>query len=108
MQFYKAYKASFRDALRLDEMSATQVTWVTRVGRLGFAARGVVFGLVGGFLMVAAFRAQAEEARGLSGGLATLAAQPFGPWLLGVVALGLIAYGVFELIEARYHRIVIT
>ena len=108
VQFYKAYKASFRDALRLDEMSATQVTWVTRVGRLGFAARGVVFGVVGGFLILAAFSAQPGEARGLSGALATLAAQPFGPWLLGVVALGLIAYGVFELIEARYHRIVIT
>jgi hypothetical protein len=41
----------------------------------------------------------------LGGALAALAAQPFGPWLLGIVALGLIAYSIYSLIEARYRQI---
>ncbi len=69
------------------------------------AARGVVFGIVGGFLLLAALRTSPGEARGVGGALKALQQQPFGPWLLGVVALGLIAYGIFELVKARYRRI---
>ncbi len=47
----------------------------------------------------------AEEARGLGGALQTLARQPFGPYILGTVALGLVAYGAFMFVMARYRRI---
>jgi hypothetical protein len=107
-QFYQAYKAKFREDLKLAEMSATEETWATRMGRLGYAARGVVFSIIGGFLIVAAIQAQPQEARGLGGALETLAQQPYGPWLLGIVALGLVAYGMFMLVEARYRRMVLT
>lgn len=106
-QFYHAYKAKFREKLRIDDLSPEQERWVVRLGRLGFAARGVAFSIVGGFLIVAAVRANPEEARGLGGALATLASQPFGPWLLGLVAVGLAAYGIYMLAEARYRRMVI-
>ena len=106
-QWYQAYNAGFRDQLKLAEMSGTQERWVTCIGRLGFAARGSVFGIVGGLLIAAAIHAAPEEARGLGGALATLGEQPFGPWLLGVVAAGLIAYGGYVLVEARYRRMVI-
>jgi uncharacterized membrane protein YidH (DUF202 family) len=108
-QFYRAYKAEFREKLKLHEMSAAEQTWTTRVGRGGFAARGVVFVIIGGFLLVAALRDQSEQARGLGGALDTLVAQQtYGPWLLGIVALGLVAYGVFMVVQARYRRMVIT
>jgi hypothetical protein len=106
-QWYQAYDAGFRDQLKLAEMSGTQERWVTCIGRLGFAARGIVFGIVGALLMAAAVHAAPGEARGLGGALATLAEQPFGSWLLGVVAVGLIAYGGYVLVEARYRRMVI-
>ena len=48
-----------------------------------------------------------DEARGLGGALATLAQQPFGPWLLGLVATGFVLYGLFTMIQARYRRLVI-
>ena len=73
----------------------------------GHAARGVVFGLAGGFVLVAAARVNAGEARGLDSTLATVAAQPFGPFLLGAVAVGLLLYGVYLFAEARYRRLVI-
>lgn len=104
---YKAYSANFREDLKLGEMTRTEATWTTRIGRLGFAANGIAVSIIGGFLLFAAVQAQSEQARGLGGALEALARQPFGPWLLGVVAVGLIAYGVFMLIEARYRRMVI-
>ena len=107
-QLYKALRASFRDKLKLGEMSAAEQTWATRSGRLGYAARGVVFAIVGALIIAAARDANASEARGIAGALDTLAAQPYGPWLLGVVALGLIAYGFFCLVEARYRRMLIS
>jgi hypothetical protein len=106
-QFYSAYRGTFLEHLKLAEMSPTQVCWATRLGRLGFATRGVAFGVIGAFLLVAARQARAEEARGLAGALAAVAAQPFGPWLLGAVAVGMLAYGAFLLVEARFGRMVI-
>ena len=107
-QIFKGFKAKFRDDLKLGEMGPTEERWIPRLGRVGFAARGVVFGLIGLFLIVAALRADPNEAHGLDGALATLAQQPFGPWLLGVVALGFVAYGLYLLAEARYRQMVIT
>lgn len=104
-QFYKAYKASFRDELKLHEMSLREKIWATRSGRLGYAARGVVFGVIGVFIIQAAVQTDPQKARGLGGALQTLARQPFGPYLLGAVALGLVSYGVFMLVMARYRRI---
>jgi uncharacterized protein DUF1206 len=104
-QFYKVYRADFRDELKLDDMGDRERRWATRSGRLGYAARGVVFGVIGVFLVQAALQTDPDEARGLGGALQTLARQPFGPYILGAVALGLVAYGVFMFVMARYRRI---
>ncbi|HLL99065.1 MAG TPA: DUF1206 domain-containing protein [Rubrobacteraceae bacterium] len=104
-QFYKAYKADFRGELKSHEMSRREEAWTTCSGRLGYAARGVVFGVIGVFLLQAALRADPQEARGLGGALETMARQPFGPYLLGLVAAGLVAYGAFMFVVARYRRI---
>jgi Domain of Unknown Function (DUF1206) len=104
-QFYQSYRADFRDELKLGEMGGWEKTWATRSGRLGYAARGVVFGVIGVFLIQATLQTDPEEARGLGGALETLARQPFGPYILGAVAVGLVAYGVFMFVVARYRRI---
>src|SRR5215203_502624 len=104
-ELYQAYKAEFLEYLKLGEMGETARKWTERWGRLGIAARGIVFGIVGTFLIRAALEYDPQEARGLGGALQTLVQQPFGPWLLGVVAFGLIAYGLFMLAVARYRRI---
>jgi hypothetical protein len=104
-ELYQAYKARFLKYLELDEMGERARTWTERWGRLGTAARGIVFGVVGTFLIRAALEYDPQEARGLGGALQTLARQPLGPWLLGAVALGLIAYGLFMISVARYRHI---
>lgn len=106
-QFRLAFKSRLTDDLNLRDVSATHREWITRIGRAGYAARGVAFVMIGGFLIAAALHTNPGEAQGLDGALATLASQPFGPYLLGLVAAGLAAYGVFALVEARYRRMVI-
>jgi hypothetical protein len=104
-QFYNAYKADFREKLKTAEMSLREKWWTTQVGRLGYAARGVVFGVIGIFLIQASLQTDPDEARGLGGALETLDRQPFGPYLLGAVALGFVAYGAFMFVTSRYRRI---
>lgn len=101
---YVAVKAKFREKLKLEEMSAGEQAWATRIGRVGLCARAVVFGVIGTFLIQAALRSDPSQARGLAGALKVLAQQSFGPWLLGAVAAGLIAYGVYMFVEARHRR----
>ena len=62
-------------------------------------------GSSGSSCVKAAIDYKANEAIGLDGALAKLYNQPFGPWLLGAVAAGLIAFGLFSISEARYRRI---
>jgi Domain of Unknown Function (DUF1206) len=103
-----AYTARFKERLNLLGVSAEARTGIIVLGRWGMAALGVVFAVVGLFLIIAALRHDPHQAKGLGGALQALAGQPFGDLLLGVVAIGLIAYGVYSLVEARYRRMVIV
>ncbi len=80
-------------------------TWVIQSGRFGTAARGVVFTLIGLFLFLAAYRHDPKQAQGIDGVLAILLRQPAGPWLLGLVAVGLIAFGIYSVVTGIVLRI---
>jgi Domain of Unknown Function (DUF1206) len=98
----KGLRASFEKDLGVQ----VQVRrWVVPLGRLGFMACGLVFVIVGVFLVNAALDADPGEARGLGGALRVLRAQPFGRVLFGITALGLFAFGIFQLVVASYRRI---
>jgi Domain of Unknown Function (DUF1206) len=105
-QFYKAWSAKFEEHLRLSRLSAKGRRWVRRVGRIGLAARGITFVVIGSFLIRAGVHVNPGEARGLAGALRYLSAQDYGPWLLGGVGAGLIAYGLFSMVEGRYRQII--
>jgi len=104
--FYRAYTAQFMQEYATGEMSARQQRWAKWLGQCGLAARGGTFGIMGGFFIYAGVSAAPSEARGLGGALVAVAQQPYGPWLLGGVALGLVAYGLFCLSQALYRRVV--
>jgi hypothetical protein len=86
-------------------VSAGQQKWASALGRAGFAARGLVFVVIGGFLLSAAWQARSSTARGLGGALEALREQPYGWVLLTVTAAGLAAFGAFGLMQARYRRV---
>lgn len=104
-QMWRALKRSYLDNWHMIEMSATQRRLAEVAARWGLSARGVVFLIIGGFLCVAALRTDPSEAQGLGGALNVLARQPFGPWLLGAVALGLIAYAIYCFVNARFRDV---
>ena len=103
-QFKKAYDESFRRKWDTGAMSQRQLRGATLAGRWGLSARGVVFVMIGFFFIQAAWQHDSSEAVGLGGALGKLASTTFGPWLLAVVALGLVAYAVFCFTQARYRH----
>lgn len=105
-EMYKGWTEKFKRKLKMGEMEPEEQKIATWTGKAGLLARGIVFILSGWFLVQAALRFDPSQARGLSGALDTLASQPFGPWLLGLVALGLVAFGAYSILQARYRRIV--
>jgi hypothetical protein len=104
-QIYRGFTADFSEHLRWGQMSAAKRTWTTLLGRIGLAARGIVIGLVGGLLVQAALALDAGKVQGSAGALETLSGL-LGPWAVAVVAVGLVAYGVYMLAVWRYARIV--
>lgn len=98
----KAYRAGFEKRFQVDQR---KLKWISPVCRFGLASRGVVFTIVGGFFIVAAVKFNSGAARRFQGALDALKQQPYGPWLLGVVALGLFAFGVYSIVQSFYRHI---
>jgi hypothetical protein len=104
-QFVRACRKDPADKLKTQEMTVWMRRSSAYIGRFGYASRGVVFGIIGIFLIDAAKNFDPQKAVGLSGALEKIAEQSYGPIMLGVVAAGLAAYGLFQFVEARYRRI---
>lgn len=104
-QGYRGITKSFLADSKTEEMSPRVRQWIEWIGSFGHLARMVVFGLVGVFLITAAIDYNPSKAVGLDGALAKIAHASYGPFLLGLVAAGLIAFGVYSLSDARYRRI---
>lgn len=87
------------------KLTESERGWVGLLGRAGHAASGVVFVLVGTFLLLAAIHYNPGQARGLGGALRALEAERYGPALLALVAAGLFAFGVYGIVQGIYRRI---
>jgi uncharacterized protein DUF1206 len=102
---YRALSGRFRKELKTEEMSEGEERTAVAIAVLGLLARLVVFSLIGIFLIRAAVQYDPQEAIGLDGALAKVANEPYGSYLLGLLAAALGAYGFFCLIQARYRRV---
>jgi hypothetical protein len=77
---------------------------VRSVGTIGHLAQGTVLCLVGGFFLRAAWTSRPKDAASVGGVLEALERQPLGPWLLALVSVGLLAFGLFGIAEAFLRR----
>jgi hypothetical protein len=105
VQFYKAYTKRFLKDFRTGAMSSTERRWITRAGQVGYSARGVVFPIIGVGLLKAALDNNPGETRGTREALMEIASSGYGQVLLGLVAVGLLAFGLFMVASARYRTI---
>jgi hypothetical protein len=97
-------RRKFMKYLRGD-MSARTRKIVEKLGMIGTTARGVVFAIVGALIVDAAITFDAKKAGGLDKALLTLRHQVLGEFLLVVVAIGVIIFGIYGLCEARWRRV---
>ena len=104
-QFVEAYKATFRRDLKRVEMKEGEKEVVDNLGRLGMASRGVIFSLVGWFVMQGGLYQDPSRVRGYSGAFLFLVQQPFGRVILAIVAIGFIALGLHSFACARWIRL---
>jgi len=100
----KGAKKSFSEEIDTSSMSSGARKGVERLGQVGYIAKGVALGLVGILLSYATLTYARQEGQGLDGALQTILAQPFGRFLLTLVALGFLAFGLFAMIQSRYRR----
>jgi Domain of Unknown Function (DUF1206) len=101
---YRGLSRKFEDKWVGGRSDAAQ-RWGGYAGVAGHSARFVVFSLIGVFAVRAAIDYNPKDAVGLDGALQKLAHQSYGPALLGITAVGLAAYGVYCLVDARYRDV---
>jgi Domain of Unknown Function (DUF1206) len=102
---WRGLAGRFRKNLKTRKMSELEDRAFTMIGAVGHVSRGIVFGLIGFFLVRAAWQYDPKEAVGLDGALAEVLRQDYGDTLLGIVAGGLLAYGLYCFVEARYREV---
>lgn len=101
VQIWYGVTHRYRKRLRLPPAHAR---WLDKICVLGLAARGVVFAIIGGFLVYAAFTVSPEQAGGTAEALDYVHSLPFGNWLYGLGALGLTAFGFYGVVQGLYRR----
>ena len=102
---WRGLRTKFEEHLDLAELGPGARSALINLGKVGYVARGVVFSLVGILVVVAAVTFDPDKARGMDAALRQVAAQPYGPWLLSLMALGLMCFGVYSFAESRYRRL---
>jgi uncharacterized protein DUF1206 len=100
----RGWQGRFKQDLAFDRMSSFERRWAVPLGRFGTVARGGVFTIVGMLMVAAALHVAPHRQGGMDGALLELARQPFGRLLLGAAALGLIAFGAYSMMCARWMR----
>ena len=100
-QIYRAVSGRYRRKIQESQLRTEYKTMLVRAGLVGYIARGVVWILIGYLFLQAALHANAQEAGGTEKAFGLLEHGTYGSLLLGLVALGLICYGVFMFVRAR-------
>lgn len=104
-EIHKAYTEKYTNKFKRHEMSEKEWELGRKTGKLGLYSRGTVFLLIGYFFIQTAITADPDKTQGLDGALSKLAQQPYGQWLLGIVAVGLFLYGVFQILKGKNRHL---
>ncbi|PKR76785.1 hypothetical protein CEY16_13275 [Halalkalibacillus sediminis] len=101
---YKGITTKFMKRFHTQDMSTQEKKVARNSGRLGLTARGIVLAMVGYFFIQVAYTADSDQAKGLDGALNEIAQESYGQWLLGIAAIGLFLYGIYQIARGRYQH----
>lgn len=104
-QIYQGIKNNFDRQFQIYAMSPQQSKLAINAARFGTASRGFVFAVVGVLIGLAAYQANPNQPIGMDAALGILLKLPYGIWILGVVAVGLIAFGCYSMLSALWFRL---
>jgi len=104
-QFVDAYRAILKKDLKRTKMNKPEKKIADALGRLGLVSRGVIFTVVGWFVLQGGLHRDPSQVHGYGGAFLLLLAQPYGRVLLAAVAVGFIALGLHSLACARWIRL---
>ena len=103
--FVYGLRRKFVSHLNTGQMTHGTRQPIIRLGMAGYMAKGVAYAIAGGLVIAAAVNYDPEKARGLDAALKALADSSSGVWLLGLIALGIAAYGVYCIAQAKYRKV---
>jgi hypothetical protein len=102
---WRALSDRYRKHLKEGEIPRRTLRWLKPFAYAGLAARAVAFSLVGAFFIQAAVTYDPDKARGLDDSLRAVARAPWGEAMIVLVAIGLVAFGLWCFVEARYREV---
>lgn len=105
-QIYYGLSEKYKKHVQELSLQSQHSTTLLRSGKIGYISRGVVWLVIAYLFARAAVEASASEAGSTGKAFQFVEASPFGSYLLAILGLGLIAYGIFNFIRARYDRLI--
>jgi len=103
--FIYGLRQKFVKHLNTGEMTHGTRKPIIRLGMAGYMAKGTAYAIAGVLVVSAAVSYDADKARGLDAALKTLAGNSWGVWLLALIALGIAAFGVYCIAQAKYRKV---
>ncbi len=103
-ELFSGVKEKFMIRFKTYEMNDKERKIARISGKIGLVARGLILSMVGFFFIQTAYTHNPDESKGLGGALSEVAKQPYGQFLLAMVAIGLILYGIYQIIRGRYQH----
>jgi hypothetical protein len=101
-QWYRAFSGKFLNRMSFRTAHNAR-NWVRYTGKFGIAARALVFAMIGALLIDSGWKFDPSRVGGFRQSLNAIARQPFGEYAFAIVAVGLIAFGLFEIATARFR-----
>lgn len=95
----------FEKHLNTGQMDPSVRRTVQRLGTAGYTTKGIAYAIAGALIVSAAVTYDPEKAGGLDSALKALVGTPWGPWLLGLVALGIACFGVYCFFQVKYRKV---
>ncbi|MFC0524859.1 DUF1206 domain-containing protein [Pontibacillus salicampi] len=109
-ELYRGITEKYKKQFKYGEMNSSEKSAVNKTGKIGLTARGIVFGIIGYFFIQIAITSSSNKSQqiGIDGALSKLAEQPFGQWLLGIVSVGLVLFGIFQILKAKNRHVKVS